>query len=248
VKEAGRVVTWGLVFYAGMQLAAAYFAANKVGAAAVQAALAEWGAGRVAITWSDPYAPAPSSKAIALRALRGAALGAGVAAIVLLFAWLTRGATLAPTSPGIAALVLGLLVSALTAVRDELLFRGFVLRALGGAPWLLGLGVCALAGAAARFGLGDASPTALIIAGLEGLLVARLWQLDRGAWMAWGAHVAWAWVTGAVARGGLVDVRFSPGFWGGGDAGLEGSGATLVALALVVVTALFLAFRRREPA
>ena len=42
------------------QFAATVFARNATATVAVQAALAEWGAGRMAIAWSDPLAPIPS--------------------------------------------------------------------------------------------------------------------------------------------------------------------------------------------
>ncbi|HEY5242895.1 MAG TPA: hypothetical protein VIJ22_15555, partial [Polyangiaceae bacterium] len=92
MREARRVVGWGLAFWGGAQVAAAVFANNATALVAVQAALAEWSAGRIGITWSDPLAPMPTSKAIARRAGLGAAMGAAAAAAVVVLAMVTGGA------------------------------------------------------------------------------------------------------------------------------------------------------------
>ena len=60
VRDVTRVVLWGLVFYAAVQLAGAWLVKSKLGAVAVQAALAEWGAGRVGVVWTDANAPPPN--------------------------------------------------------------------------------------------------------------------------------------------------------------------------------------------
>ena len=246
VRDVTRVVLWGLVFYAAVQLAGAWLVKSRLGAAAVQAALAEWGAGRVGVAWSDADAPPPVWTAIARRAARGAAIGFAVAALVVTFALLTRAAKLAPNAPVLVQLPLGLLTSALVAVRDELLLRGLVLRALrGAAPRPVIALACGLAAAAAAFGAGHVSPVELAIAGAGGIAFAAMWQRDRGAWLAVGAHAAWAWTTGSMLRGGVLDVRSVPGMWGGGDAGIEGSVATLVVL--VPVAAAAIAWARRPP-
>jgi membrane protease YdiL (CAAX protease family) len=247
VRDATTVVLWGLVFYAGVQLTGAWLVKQKLAADAVQAALAEWGAGRVGIAWSDADAPPPRWQAIAQRAGRGVALGFTAGVIVLTFALLTRATKIAQNSPAVGQLLVGLLTSILAAVRDELLLRGLVLRALRGVALpLVGIGACGVAAAAAAFGAGRTAPAELVIAAVGGVLFASLWQRDRGAWLAVGAHAAWAWTTGSIVRGGLLDVRAVPGVWGGGDAGIEGSLATLVVL--VPLAAAAVVWSRRQEA
>jgi hypothetical protein len=62
--------------------------------------------------------------------------------------------------------------------------------------------------------------------------------------MAVGAHAAWLWTTGTLARGGLLDVRSALSAWGGGDAGLLGSLAAVVALVAVSGAAIAWATRK----
>lgn len=246
VRDATTVLLWGLAFYAGSLLAGAWLVKSKLGASAVQAALAEWGAGRVGITWNDPEAPPPPWTDLARRFGRGAAFGLAAGALVVTFALLTRAAKLAPGPPIVSQLALGLFASGLAAVRDELLLRGLVLRALGdSATATVGAVACAGAAAAAAFGAGHTAPAELGVAALGGAVFASLWHVDRGAWLAVGAHATWSFATGSVIRGGLIDVRPMTGLWGGGDAGIEGSLATLVALAPV---AAFAIARARVPA
>ena len=51
--DATKVVIWGLVFWGAELLAAAVFERNATAMAAAQAAVAEWGAGRMRIAWSE---------------------------------------------------------------------------------------------------------------------------------------------------------------------------------------------------
>ena len=239
VKDTARIVTWALFFYGGAQLLGSLLARASLGAVAVQAALAEWGAGRLAIAWSDPVAPAPTWRTMARRAGAGAALGFAAGAFVVVFVLVTRAATLAKTAPLLGQLAIGLLMAALTAMRDELLLRGFVLRALSGWPsWWGALLVCGLGGAAAQLGIEGSTAVEIALAGVTAVAFAAIWQRDRGAWMAVGAHTAWLFTAGTVIRGGLLDVRFAPTVWGGGDEGLRGSVAGLIATAIAVVAAV----------
>lgn len=209
MRDAAKVVGWGLVFWAGVQLAAAIFSRNATAAVAVQAALAEWGAGLVAITWSDPGAPLPSWSAIGARAGRGAAIGFVAAALVVGVALVARAATLASSPPSVGLLAVGLIVAVLAAVRDELLLRGVVLRATRGAlPAWGALLVCGAAAAAARFGVEGALGLVLAGEAIKGAVLGALWLKDRGAWMAVAANTAWTWTIGSVVGGGLLDVRF----------------------------------------
>jgi CAAX prenyl protease-like protein len=252
--DTAKVVVWGLLFYAGSQLAGAMLTQFATAAAAVQAALAEWGGGRVGVNWSDPKGPTPAWRDLARRALGGAALGLGAGALVVGFVLATRGASLAPNRPLFVQLLIGLLVATLGAVRDELFLRGFVLRAVSGAPPLIALAACAAAGAAARFGTWHGAPGAAVAvpmtgAALQAVAFGALWLRDRGAWKACGAHAAWVWATGSLMRGGLLDLRVALGGWGGGDAGIEGGLAATLALAALAALAAFWATRNpRNPA
>ncbi len=209
MREAAKVVGWGLVLWAGVQLAALIFTRNATAAVAVQAALAEWGAGRLAIAWSDPNAPAPPWSAIGARAGRGAAMGAAAAALVVVIALVSHHATRASSPPALGLLAVGLIVSVLAAVRDELLLRGVVLRATNGPlPTWAAVGVCGAAAAAARFGVEGAVGLALAGEAIKGIVLGGLWVRDRGAWMAVAANTAWTWAMGSVVGGGLLDIRF----------------------------------------
>jgi hypothetical protein len=208
VRDAARVVGWGLVFWGGALVAANLVARNATAAVAIQAALAEWGAGRMTIAWSDPMAPLPTWRQIGARAGRGAALGAVLSVAVVAIAVVTHAATFASRTFSAGLLGVGLVVALLGAVRDELLLRGVALRATRGLlPWWASLIVCGAVAAGARWGLGEAIGLGLVAEALRGVALAALWTRDRGAWMPIAANAAWTWVFGAVVRGGLVDVR-----------------------------------------
>jgi hypothetical protein len=210
LKDAAKVAGWGLLFWGAVQFAATVFERNATAAVAVPAGLAEWGAGRLAIAWSDPLAPMPTWQQVGRRAGLGAALGGGVAALIVVSALATRSAEIAEHSFGPGLLTIGLVVSLLTAARDELLLRGVVLRATRGLlPWWASLLACGTAAAAARFGLEGVLGLGLLVEALKGVALGSLWLIDRGAWMAVGASAAWSWVLGSIVNGGLVDVRFA---------------------------------------
>ena len=234
-----KVVAWGLLFYTGVCFVGAYFAQNATGSAVLQAVLAEWAAGRLGISWSDPDAKTPTFTAIARRAARGASMGLTAAVVVLGFALLTRAASLAPNTPALVPILLGLIVPGFVAMRDELLFRGLILRVLPkDTPGPIALLACGLSSAAAAVGAGARSIPEILTAGLGGIAFGALWRRDRGAWMAWGAHTAWLWASQALARGGVVDLRAAQTSWGGGDAGLGGGWAGVVAIGLMAAGAL----------
>lgn len=225
LADSAKVVVWGLIFWAGVQLTAAGLERNAVAMVVVQAGLAEWGAGRMAIPWSDPRAEAPSGWTIGRRAGIGAALGAGSAALVAALAIGLREAVAVAGSPATGALLVGLFVAVMGAVRDELLLRGVVVRATRLLPVGATLIACGLAAAAARLGMDGAVTLALIPEALRGTALGALWIRDRGAWMACGANAAWTWTLGPVLGGNLLDVRF---------ASESGSGRSAIAVLLVV--------------
>ena len=239
LREAGRVAGWGLAFWGAIQLASAVFTKNATALVAVQAALAEWGAGRVGIAWSDPLGAAPSWPVLGRRAGTGVALGGSAAALVVTVALITHAAAMATSHAAVSALLVGLVVATLAAVRDELLLRGVVLRVTRGLwPTWGALAACGAAAAAARFGVDGVLSLALLVEALRGVALGALWVKDRGAWMAVGANAAWTWGLGSVVRGGLLDVRFSTE----ADAGVP----ALVVLAAAAVAAFVWARPRRD--
>jgi hypothetical protein len=209
LADAAKVVIWGLVFWGGVQLAAAGLERNAIAMVVVQAGLAEWGAGRMAIPWSDPRADVPSWSAIGGRAAIGATIGVLCAAAVAAAAIGLRAAVVTAGEPAAGALLVGLVVAGLGAVRDELLLRGVVIRATRLLPVGATLVACGLAAAAARFGLDGGFSPALIPEALRGTALGALWVRDRGAWMACAANAAWTWTMGPVFGGNLLDVRFA---------------------------------------
>jgi hypothetical protein len=260
IREAAHVVGWGLAIYTAVVLVGAHLKANATGAVAVQAVIVELGAGRLAISWSDPRGPLPTFATIARRAGRGAALGAAAVGAALVFAVATHAASFARSAPAAGPLAIGLLIAGLTATRDELLLRGLVLRAFErAAPGPFPIVIAGMAGAAATAGAAlaragsdvEVAVVPTLTAGLLAAAFAGLWRIDRGAWLAWGAHVAWLWVLGPVTHGALVDLRWAESVWGGGDA-LDSPVTTLVTAACAVAALVFAQRKttkdaRREP-
>jgi hypothetical protein len=208
VSDGARSTAWILGAWGAMQLAAFVLVRASLGTLAVQAAVAEWTAGKLAVTWSDPFAPLPTSNQIARRVGLGAASGLGAAALVTAAALASHEAALGRSQPAWGSLVLGFVPALLAAVRDELLLRGMILKV--GRPLVGPLGavaVCALAATAARSGAPNPGVFVVIVEGLRGAALASLWGRDRGAWMAVGANAAWAWTLDTATRGALVDVR-----------------------------------------
>jgi hypothetical protein len=238
VVSAARVAATGIVFWASAQLAGRVLERRWAALALVQAALAEWGAGRIGIAWSDPLAPSPTSRAIAKRVASGAALGGAAATAAVVIALATRAASLVPSTPSIGLLFVGLSASALAAVRDELLLRGVVLRTTRGLlPTWVALLACGAAAAAARIGVDDAvTPAVVVGAAFRGIALAGLWVHDRGVWAPWAANTAWTWSFDAIAHGGIVDVTFT-----------TQPDGTPIAIAILAVAAMVaLAPRRRR--
>jgi hypothetical protein len=208
LADCAKVVVWGLVFWGAVQVAAAGLERNAVAMVVVQAGIAEWGASRMAIAWSDPKAD-PARQAIARRVAIGAAIGVACALLVAAGAIALHGATVVAGEPAIGSVVVGLLVAAMGAVRDELLLRGVVLRATRLLPVAGSLIACGLVAAAARLGTDGSLTLAVVPEALRGAALGAIWVRDRGAWMACGASAAWAWTTGPVLGGNLLDVRFT---------------------------------------
>jgi len=244
-----QTLAWGVALEAGILFAGMYLARNATGAAAVQAVMAEFGAGRLTVTWSDPARPMPTTPAIVRRALIGAGWAAAFVVLLVGVAVATKAATVqGVNSVGLAQLAIGVVLAALLAVKDELVLRGIVLRAFDGAvstPWQLA--ICGLVAAAAAWGMSQGAPLESVSAGALGVALATLWKVDGGAWMAWGARATFHFLTATVTQGAVLDVRAAPGTWGGGDSGLlaGGAGATVaVGVGIFAVAAYFRKNRR----
>jgi hypothetical protein len=238
LRDRARVVLWGVALIGAVQAVGAYLAQRHAAAVMLQLVAAEFGTGRLGVAWSDPLAPLQSGSALARRALRGAAFG-GAAAVVLIGASvMVRAAQLGIGMFGVAPIVVGLVTSAAAGARDELMLRGLVLRALGPrSSFGARLGVCALAGAAFRFGVDPAVTwPALAFAAFSSAALAALWIHDRGAWVAVGANSAFAFAIGTLAYGTLLDVR--------GPRTLDASPVAVVCAALFAASAVALARRK----
>lgn len=247
--SAWRIAFWGIAIYAGGRIAALLLESLSMPAAVAQAVIAEWGAGRLGVAWSDPTRPVPTTGAIARRAGLGAAVGLVAAGIVVGFLAATRAVLLERSSPAASMLVVGLVTAGLYAMRDELLLHGLVMRSLVSveAP-LLKVLACGLTSAAAAYGeLGGAAPMAIAAQGLLGLVFGSLWVRDRGAWPAWGAHTAWLFGTGLLMQGGVFEARVASTTWGGADAGPLGGTAAVIALLPLAAGALAGSARTRRP-
>jgi len=225
-------------------------AAHRGGSLAVQAFVAEWGAGRLGVAWSDPEAPAPTSGTILRKVGAGALFGLGAAAAAIGFAVATGAATVALASVSATGVLIGVLTAGLLAMRDELVLRGLVLRAFRhtvSPP--LQLVVCGAVAAAARLGQtpdsGSSTVGLLAVAALGGASVATLWLRGRGAWTAWAANAAFRLATTTLFAGALFDARWRASPWGGGTLGVDASLAVAVALAVVAAVAVTSWYRSR---
>jgi len=248
LRDAAKVILWGLVLYSVVEFVGIKLSAKATGALAAQMVIAEWGAGRLAVAWSDPSAPMPGFGAILKRAARGAAIGTVAAALVVAFGLATGAMVAHPNRPEFGDLAIGIVSAALVAARDELLLRGVVIRAFRHAcPTAVLLAICGGAAAAAEYGaLGatlDGNGIRLIVAAVLGIAFAALWLRDRGAWLAFGAHTGWSLASGTVIGGGLFDLRALNTPWGGAKAGLPGSLAALTVL--VPLAAIAVGWSRR---
>jgi membrane protease YdiL (CAAX protease family) len=253
--DAARVAAWTVALHAVQCGVASFLSRHHIAALIVQMLVADGGAGRLGVAWSDPTAPSPATRVVLLRAARGAALGLGAAVFTVGFALATGAGSLGLRAPPPAMLATGVLAAVFMAARDELVLRGLVLRAFRhtlSPP--MRVAACAVVAAAARAGQdADASLGALLaspvgwvsmgIAALGGVCFALLWLRERGAWTATGAHAAWTFASTTGISGCVFDVRFRAGAWGGGALGLEGGLAALVATLMIAAGAIW-AWRR----
>lgn len=244
-----KVVMWGLLVFFGTRVAAIIFESASMPSAVAQAVLAEWGAGRLGVAWSDPKAKVPTGREILKRAGVGAAIGIGIAAVFVAFLATTRAVILDRAVPSPSNVALALLTAGLYAMRDELLLHGLVMRMLVSVEVALPKVIaCGITSAAAAYADPSASPQAVVASGLLGVVFGALWVRDRGAWPAWGAHTAWLFTSSALMQGGLFEARVLATSWGGGNAGPLGGNAAIVALAPFALGAILGITRHRPSA
>ena len=167
----------------------------------------------------------------------------------------------------LAAMVVGLLLTAFQSTVEEVFFRGWLqpLVCARWGPWLGLITVSVLFGALHVAG-GSRGALALINLFLGGMLFGLLALRSGGLWTAAAAHFAWNWTEsgvlgldpnpGVVATGALIHLDLQgPSLWSGGADTLNGSLATtLVLMALVASLVVWkssrsaqLAARRSDP-
>jgi hypothetical protein len=225
---ARRVIT-GLLFWGGVQLVGNVFERSETVAVAVQAVVAEWGAGALGISWSDPQQPRPSWAQLRFRIGVGLLLGFAAASAAIGAMVLVSGSRLCRMGGEPGMLLLALVVAVLAAVRDELLLRGFVLTATRDLIGTAGaMGACGVAAAAARFGIDGVVTPALLADGLRGVALSTVWMRDRGAWAAVAANTAWTLTAGPLVHGALFDLSAST------DVATSAPGLVVLALAAAI--------------
>lgn len=241
-RAAVRTAAWGLVIYTATRFIGMVAASASMAAAVAQAVAAEYGAGRLGVSWSDPLQPLPTTGQMIRRASTGTAYGAGAALVLALIAATTRAAIFEkPEATSWSIIAVGLVTAGLTAMRDELLLHGVTLRALSSVESPIARALaCGVTSAAAALGEPATTPRLAIAHFLFGTALGTLWLRDRGAWMPWGAHLGFLFVTGTVLGGGAVQMKNAATAWGGAEAGIFGGTVALVALAPIAVLALSL--------
>jgi hypothetical protein len=239
-RAAVRTAAWGLAIYTATRLIGLVAASTSMAAAVAQAVAAEYGAGRLGVAWSDPLQPLPTAGQMTRRASIGAAFGAGAAAVLVIVAWATRAAIFEKVeSTSWSLIAVGLVTAGLTAMRDELLLHGVTLRALDSVESPIARALaCGVTSAAASLGGPSTTPRLAGAQFLLGTAFGTLWLRDRGAWMPWGAHLAFLFVTGTVLGSAALGMKNAVNAWGGADAGVLGGTVALVALAPIAFAAL----------
>ncbi len=181
-------------------------------------------------------------------ALAGAAMGAAGFGLAVALAWMTHVVTEAPPSLSLAGGVLaGALLVLFQAGAEEIFFRGWIQPVLCArvGPWV-GLIVTAALFAALHMVGGARGPLSIVNLLLGGLWFGLLALRTGGLWTALGAHWAWNWTEscglgldpnpGVGPTGALIDFDLvGPTLWSGGADGMNGSLATTIVLAVLIV-------------
>lgn len=170
-------------------------------------------AGRAGVRWEWDDAGIDARRHAVRRVGVGAAValvvGGVVVAVAAMLRWFHGEAAVRPS----AALAVAVARAAAVAVRDELLFRGVPLAAAARArvPAPVARAFAALVSGATVVMVPGVTPAAVALAIASGWLFAALWERDRGAWAAVGAHGAWILLLGSALHGGLYEVEWTHG-------------------------------------
>lgn len=219
--ELGTGAAWIIGLGAACQMAAVALHSNPLAILMVQAVVVDLAVGRAGLKW-DPAAN-DNTSVERQNALRGIGIGAG-AALAVVACVLGVSAALGwaaftvhgPTT----SLGLGAMRSIAIGVRDSQLLAGlplyFVARATSGdrgrgAPKLSAPVFSMLLGGAAIALMPAATPANVTLAAAVTGATAALWYRDGAGWAAVGLAGGWAFLAGAVFRGGLVDVAWKKG-------------------------------------
>jgi hypothetical protein len=237
--ELGIGAAWLVGLAAALQLLDQVLGPANLGAAIFGALGTDVAAGRAGVRWDRSIVELDAPRAAVRRVAAGAgvALAAGALAIAVsgAFHWFHVASALGPS----AAIAFAVARAAAVSVRDELLFRGIPLAAAAraGLPAPIARGFSALVSGAAIVMVPGVTPAALALAVGSGWLFASLWERDRGAWAAVGAHAAWALLVGSMIHGGVVDLEWTTGELavGAAAAGAPAWVATAVVIAAAAV-------------
>jgi membrane protease YdiL (CAAX protease family) len=156
-------------------------------------------------------------------------------------------------------LAVSLLVFAVAAASEEVLFRGYPLQtfARSGLAWFAIL-MTSLFFGLAHFSNPGANLISMANTTLAGIWFGVAYLKTRDLWFVWGLHLVWNWLQGAIFGievSGLTEITRSPvlretdvgpAWLTGGEYGLEGGIACTVALILSAIAIHFLPFTRPD--
>jgi len=181
----------------------------------------------------------------------GLALGLGLFTAVVLLLWMFGVYRWLGWGSG-APLVGGLLFAVLTAIFEEIVFRGFLFRLtakLLGTWGALAL-TSVLFGAAHSFNRGATVGSSLAIALEAGVLLGAAYALTQRLWLPIGLHVGWNFAEGAIfgmsVSGGTTKGSLITGTLSGRNlftGGAFGPEASIIAVVICLAAALFLLSR-----
>lgn len=220
--------------------------AAKASAPKVEGAAKAEGADGAAAVNAEPVAALPQN------APRGIGIGLAVAvavAAVVLGVSVALGWAKVTLHAGGISMVFAALRSVAIGVRDALLYAGLPLFFVGrarGFPKVAAVVFGALAAGAALSLQSAATPSNVALAIAVSAATAAFWLRDGAGWSAVGVAAGWAFVTGVVLRGGLVDVDWKRGSLA---PGLVADGAPAwLAAALMLAAAAAILRAPRAPA
>ncbi len=257
--ELGTGAAWIIGLGAACQMAAVALHATPLAIAMVQAVVVDLAVGRAGLKW-DPAANDNTSTE-RQNALRGVGIGLlaalAVAGCVLGVSVALGWASFTVHGPTM-SLLLGAMRSIAVGVRDSQLFAGlplyFVARAASadggrarGVPKLSAPVFSMLLGGAAIALVPGATPANVALAATVTGATAAVWYRDGAGWAAVGLAGGWAFLAGALLRGGLVDVAWKKGALAPGLVA-DGAPAWIASALFVVIGVAAIVVRRTPPA